>query len=253
MKEYGISVTDKASGSKVEVYFAPMCYADWNVYNGSVESYDTASLRYIFQKYITRAHLVSSSEVKEVTSLELCDLAPSVVKEIMDKMLTKAGFSSTESFVSLLNNLERNASTLTGAYDLFIYLHTNYDMYVGMLDKNVFERAMLISALEKITGIEVSYRFDMSLKTGADLDLVTPPAAYRPKSKGRPTSNIRENLAGKDLSEEQLEAIDSSSRSLQEELRRGQSQGKRKFFNWNEDNQDFEHFNTEPGVELDHR
>ena len=249
MREYGVSVADKTSKDRVDVYFTPMTYVDWCTYNTSTESYDNASIRYLFKKYVRSAVLKKSEgDTVELGTVQLCALSPSVLKEIVDKMILKAGFSAIDEFVTLLNQLERNASTLPGAYDLFIYLNTSIDVYVSFLEKTMYERAAFIATLEKVTAISVKDRFDLSLEVGCDLDLITPPTSYRPKSKGKAVTSLRDKFNGTDVSEEQIEAFEESSRSLRDELRRGRSQQKRQSFDWTKDNQELETFSNDPGM-----
>ena len=261
MKEYGVSVTDKTTGEKIEIFFSPMSYSDWSVYSKSSDLYDKPAARYIAKRYVSLANRVSKDGIKTAIDVSsIPDLPPAVTKEIIDKMVLKAGFGDISETDSVLDALENMASTIVGAYDLFIYIHTNIETYLVMKDKNFYERLSLVASLQRLTGISVKERFSDSIRFGTDLDLVTPPSNYRPKKNGKPISPLRESadaensqqyresntsiVEGTDLDSTQQEAINNAKMSLREALAQGRRNPK-KYFDWNKDNTEFSSFEGE--------
>lgn len=260
MKEFGASVSIGKDRS-ILVFYLPLSYSDWTKYTdtlGGVDP-DPASVRYIFEKYITRAHLTEGDTTTEITPHNIALEGPAVVEVITKAMGAKSGFGNIEQFKKTLTDLELKSRTLMGAYDYFIFVHLGMESYMQCLDMDITNRAQIIIVLEKHTGISVSSRFDDSLNYNIPLDLIEENDKYenglrQMMKKGkidrgpkrRPKQTMPEGTTQTQVREpaDRHSMIDASRSALEQEMTiaNKNKELKERHFNWSRDEQSISKF-----------
>ena len=194
MREYGLEVR-AANGDKRTVYFTPMSYIDWLTHADEEVMLESSSVRFLLAKYVTRVYDQSEAPVDPV---DLLDLPPQTLASLIRSMIGKSGFSNPDEFEKLMIRLEYMSRTILGAYDYFIMVHLGPEIYLSMLEQDASVRANLVTQLERHTGIDVSVRFEESIRDGSPLDVVSDPDKYEKNKikmrKGRPLNHTKTPL-----------------------------------------------------------
>ncbi len=267
MREIGVQVEipiNKNSKSIYSVYFYPLSYLDWSYYSESgIPSsgvYDPASLRYIFSKYISRASKSISddgniSSTEEVPAVSLVDLPADASVGIVNRMFSSSIYSNPEDMSELVNRLEKSSRTLPGTYDMFILMQTgNYDLYLRALEMEESQRVQLIMALEKMSGIVVSERFNDSIELNIPIDLVNSNNKYKSGLKGKEKPDRQQMKVPKpagtvtrdDIDQSVLERISNTRSALDIALgKRNDVKGVKPSFDWGRDNMEYDGFSKD--------
>jgi len=247
MREYGFEATG-AHGELRTIYFTPMSYVDWLTHSDDDTMLEPSSVRYLIAKYVTRVH---DEQNEQIDPLQLLDLPPNTLANLIRGMVSKSGFSDPEEFKKIMERLEYTSRTIMGAYDYFILAHMGPDIYLSMMDQSVHIRANLIAQIERYTGITVASRFEDSIREGMPLDVVSLPEQYEKNmyrmKKGRPLNKTNtgiNNIPGVTKPQgtppgDFRDLVAKSASALSSEMAQANKDAKAKrAFNWQADNLD---------------
>lgn len=261
MKLYGLKITRKDT-KVLEVYFQSLSYIDWTIYSQGSEMFDPATVRYLINAYVARATL----DGEEITPVDLSNESPSVVQKLITNMFQKSMFSDEDKLAELMNSFEQRSRTLSGCYDLFIFLNMGADFYLQMLTQDVYTRTQIITMVEQATNINVKERFDTAVTKKIPLDLSSNQDQYKRNMRkhGQPVQRnpLRENpLREHQRNMEQQQptpkekmpsSVDSMLAESREALGSALNAGKTKerqvdksVFNWSKDEAQYGQFNKE--------
>jgi len=239
MKEFRAAIRE--GDITYRFYYTPFTYNDWSAIAQSEHKYDDATIRYVLNKYV---YLIVTDSNEDVDTEHILTLPPVFKEKLIDILHNRSGFGAEE-FITSVERFEHQSRKLIGAYDYFIFLHTDPATYMMLLECDTWKRAQFISVLEQHTGINVKQRFEESVTTNSPLDLVNNDDQYnREKQKEQKRNrhhslfrNPHENTSGDDLT---AQMIEQSRQMLEQDLKRhqGQKQVTRKPFDWGKDNAD---------------
>ena len=260
MKQYGLRLT-RQDKSTIKIYYNSLSYIDWVMYTSTEERTDPSTIRYIISNYVVR--FVDGEEDKE--TILIMDESVSILNTTIESIYNKSLFNEEDKYIELMAELEKRSRTLIGTYDLFIFLKMGPDFYINMLSQDSYTRALILSMIEKSTGIKVKERFTYAVENNIPLDIISDNEAYakdlrkngkpvpKPQTSAAPpmeahnkTMSTLDNMKQDKRAPSNVEAMLADSRNeLSRALTEGRTQKKTvKPFNWNKDESNF---NDSPG------
>ena len=250
MKEYGLLIS--CGSLELEVYLTPMAYFDWVYYSRPSAAYDSAAIRYLVRKYVTRIYLTGGvrEEVDKLRLLtrgdELNDIA--ITKPIIDKLLESSGFSNPEAYEKTVEEFSAQGTRIMGHYDFFLFRYGGASLYLELLQADAIVRAQVIALFERMVGFTVAQRFRDGVEFDRPVDLETPATQYAGKMKRDSRAQQQRTLfrqpspAPNNIPKDVAAMIESSREALARDLELGRTQKEQKqkrYYNWESDNADF--------------
>jgi hypothetical protein len=190
MKEFAREIS--AGPDILRIYYLPMTYRDWLFFSDSSAATDRNALRYLFGKYMTHASLTSGNQTEDIDARGLVDLSVGVVTQAAYAIIEDSGFDDSDMFSRQVTRMSDQSMTLMGVYDTFILIHGGIDLYRQYLDASIYDRTMIVSALQRLTRIDVAERFRYSIDNNLDVDIINSPEKF--KQAGKVKSREKERI-----------------------------------------------------------
>lgn len=249
MHEYGFAYRIRQS-TELEVYHTPVHYADWIRFFVPESRYVESSIRYLVQRYCTRAYLIENgvrSEQLAADSLLVRDspaYSQAFLIEVVDSIITKTTFDKGNEFAQDVDGRREFSTTLIGTYDFFIFLYLGPESYLSLLEADDAQRAQIIAMLERQTGISVRERFDTAVRNNIGIDLTKPARQYQGDLKRlqRNRPGIEGQTDVSPLDPKTLEAVTQCRQALAQDLLAGATAGKKKTFDFASDQRAYAQF-----------
>ena len=223
------------------VTHVPMSYRDWLFYHPAGKRYDKQVVRYIFEQYCQRIERTTNTETIVIGYDDLfTELKAQHAATIIDRFFVKSSFGSDDLIEQTIDANSELLCTMDGLYDLFLFLHLPYDVYLQMLSSDFDTRMYIVSLLQTKTGIIVKDRLKDHNDTGLPLDLINDRTKYEElvTTQGYKRAAPGAQAVPPKQPNGEHSIFDKATKALQHAIRQ-QPAVRNKTFDWRADERDF--------------